>query len=44
MPNNIPIPIIVDLGTSEIKAGFSGDEIPKINSPNYIGKLKNKKS
>ena len=28
---------------SEIKAGFSGDESPKIRSPTYIGELKNKK-
>ena len=41
MPKNIPI--IVDLGTSEIRAGFSGEESPKVNSPNYIGELKNKK-
>ena len=37
------MPIIVDVGTSEIKAGFSGDESPKIRSPTYIGELKNKK-
>ena len=41
MPKNMPI--IVDLGSSEIKAGFSGEESPKIHSPNYIGELKNKK-
>jgi actin-related protein len=28
MSNNIPI--IVDLGTSEIKAGFSGQEKPEL--------------
>ena len=36
-------PIIVDLGTSEIKASFSGDESPKIHSANCIGVLKNNK-
>ena len=41
MSNNMPI--IVDLGTSEIKAGFSGEDSPKIHSPNFIGELKNKK-
>ena len=41
MPKNMPI--IVDLGSSEIKAGFSGEERPKVHSPNYIGELKNKK-
>ena len=35
------IPIILDLGSSEIKAGFSGQEAPKLRSPNYIGELKN---
>ena len=38
------IPIILDLGSSEIKAGFSGQESPKLRSPNYIGELKNKKN
>lgn len=37
------MPIIVDLGSSEIKAGFSGEDSPKVYSPNYIGELKNKK-
>ena len=37
------MPIIVDIGTSEIKAGFSGDESQNIRSPTYIGELKNKK-
>ena len=43
MSNNIKVPIVVDLGTSEIKGGFSGQEIPKFCFPNYIGELKNKK-
>ena len=38
------IPIIVDLGTSQIKAGFSGQEKPKIHSPNFIGEPKSKKN
>ena len=38
------IPILVDLGSSEIKAGFSGQESPKLLSPNYIGELKSKKN
>ena len=41
MSNNIPI--IVDIGTSEIKAGFAGQDGPKIRSPNYIGELNSKK-
>jgi centractin len=43
MSNNSKAPIVVDLGTSEIKAGFSGQEKPKFCTPNYIGELKNKK-
>ena len=43
MSNNIKVPIIVDLGSLEIKAGFSGQETPKLRSPNYIGEIKNKK-
>ena len=35
MSNNIKVPIVVDLGTSEIKGGFSGQEIPKFCFPNY---------
>ena len=42
MSNNIPI--IVDLGTSEIKAGFSGQEKPELCFQNYIGELKSKKN
>lgn len=38
------IPILVDLGSSEIKTGFSGQEKPKLLSPNYIGELKSKKN
>ena len=41
MTNNLPI--IVDIGSSEIKAGFSGQEGPKIRSPNFIGELNSKK-
>jgi actin-related protein len=33
-------PIVIDIGSGRIKAGFSGDSIPKINFPSVIGKLK----
>ena len=35
--------IIVDIGSGEIKAGFSGDEKPKLIFKNYIGVPKYKK-
>lgn len=38
------LPIIIDLGTSEIKAGFSGQEKPKLRFTNYIGEFKSKKN
>jgi len=44
MSNDINNTIIVDLGTSELKAGFSGQEFPKLRSPNLIGELKGKKN
>ena len=44
MSNSYKLPIIVDLGSSEIKAGFSGEDFPKVRFPNIIGDLKNKKS
>ena len=44
MSNDLKVPIIVDLGSLEIKAGFSGQESPKLRSPNYIGELKSKKN
>jgi len=33
-------PIVIDNGTGILKAGFAGDQIPKINFPNYIGRPK----
>ena len=36
-------PIIIDLGSSEIKAGFSGEEKPSIKFKSYIGEPKFKK-
>ena len=37
-------PIIVDLGTSTIKAGLSGQEKPSLIFPNYFGNMKYSKS
>jgi len=40
---NLKVPIIVDIGSGEIKAGFSGEEKPKIVFKNHIGEPKYKK-
>lgn len=40
---SLKAPIIVDIGSGEIKAGFSGDEKPTIIFKNYIGEPKYKK-
>ena len=40
---SLKLPIIIDLGSSEIKAGFSGDEKPTIIFKSYIGEPKYKK-
>lgn len=37
------LPIIVDIGSGEVKAGFSGEEKPKIVFKNFIGEPKYKK-
>ena len=37
-------PIIVDIGTSVIKAGISGQEKPSLVFPNYFGEMKYSKS
>ena len=37
-------PIIIDIGTSSIKAGLSGQEKPSLVFPNYFGKMKYSKS
>ena len=37
-------PIIVDIGTSTIKAGLSGQEKPTLIFPNYFGEMKYSKS
>ena len=37
-------PIIVDIGTSAIKAGLSGQEKPSLVFPNYFGEMKYSKS
>ena len=37
-------PIIVDIGTSMIKAGLSGQEKPSLVFPNYFGEMKYSKS
>ena len=37
-------PIIIDIGTSTIKAGLSGQEKPSLVFPNYFGEMKYSKS
>jgi actin-related protein len=37
-------PIIVDIGTSVVKAGLSGQEKPSLVFPNYFGEMKYAKS
>ena len=39
----LKLPIIIDIGSSEIKAGFSGEEKPKVIIKNYFGEPKYKK-
>jgi centractin len=36
----LKLPIIIDIGSGIIKAGISGQELPKIMFPNYIGEPK----
>lgn len=33
-------PIIIDIGTSTIKAGFGGQEKPSLIFPNFYGEVK----
>ncbi|KAL7630691.1 UNVERIFIED_CONTAM: hypothetical protein RMT77_019101 [Armadillidium vulgare] len=33
-------PVVIDNGSGVIKAGFAGDQTPKCNFPNYIGRPK----
>ena len=33
----LKLPIIIDIGSGEIKAGFSGEEKPKVTFNNYFG-------
>jgi centractin len=40
---NLKLPMIIDIGSGEIKAGFSGEESPKVVFKNYIGEPKYKK-
>lgn len=43
MDNDVVIanqPIVIDNGSGILKAGFAGDQVPKINFPNYIGRPK----
>ena len=42
-PEYLKLPIIVDIGSGEVKAGFSGEEKPKIVFKNYFGEPKYKK-
>ena len=39
----LKLPIIIDIGSGEIKAGFSGEEKPKVLIKNYFGEPKYKK-
>ena len=39
----LKLPIIIDIGSGEIKAGFSGEEKPKVTFNNYFGEPKYKK-
>ena len=39
-PEYLKLPIIIDIGSGIIKAGISGQEIPKLIFPNYIGEPK----
>ena len=39
-PEYLKLPIIVDIGSGEVKAGFSGEETPKIVFKNYFGEAK----
>ena len=41
--DSLKLPIIIDLGSSEIKAGFSGDEKPSVVFKSYMGEPKYKK-
>ena len=40
---SLKAPIIIDIGSGEIKTGFRGDEKPKIIFKNYIGEPKYRK-
>ena len=39
----LKLPIIIDIGSGEVKAGFSGEEKPKVIFKNYFGEPKYKK-
>ena len=40
---SLKLPIIIDLGSSEIKAGFTGEEKPSVIFKSYMGEPKFKK-
>ena len=42
-PEYLKLPIIVDIGSGGVKAGFSGEEKPKVVFNNYFGEPKYKK-
>ena len=42
-PEYLKLPVIVDIGSGEVKAGFSGEEKPKATFNNYFGEPKYKK-
>ena len=42
-PEYLKLPIIIDIGSGEVKAGFGGEENPKIIFKNYFGEPKYRK-
>ena len=42
-PEYLKLPIIIDIGSGTVKAGFSGEENPKLVFNNYFGESKYKK-
>ena len=42
-PEYLKLPIVIDVGSGEVKAGFSGEEKPKVIFKNYFGEPKYKR-
>jgi len=42
-PEYLKLPIVIDIGSGEVKAGFSGEEKPKVIFKNYFGEPKYKR-